>query len=154
VTALALITGAIFRAPERRVSKAGKPFVTATIKARDGDAAAFWRLTAFSESCQEELMQLREGDAVSAQGAMRAELYTPEGGEPRVSLSMVADQVLPARGRSKPRKDEKPAQPAEAPAPRRRSLAEQAANGGDRYAPAPRHWGGSGADEFGDDIPF
>jgi single-stranded DNA-binding protein len=156
MTALALITGTLYRAPERRVSKAGKSFVTATVKTRDGDAAAFWRLTAFSESCQEELMQLREGDAVSAQGAMRAELYTPEGGEPRVSLSMVADQVLPARGRAKPRKDDaKPAQAAP-PAQRRRSTAEMAANGGDRYAPAPRHWGGDGRAEpsLNDDIPF
>ena len=34
MTAHVLITGALFRAPEQRTSKAGKPFWTATIKAR------------------------------------------------------------------------------------------------------------------------
>jgi single-stranded DNA-binding protein len=160
VAAFALISGTIFRAPERKVSRAGKPFATATVKCRDGDAFVFWRLTVFSESCQEELLRLTEGDAVACQGAMRAELYTPEGGQPRVSLSLVADAILPAKGRTK-RKDNpesdrqvRAGQPAEWRA--RGSLAEQAANGGSAvsYGHEPRHWGGSGTDEIGDDIPF
>ena len=38
MSAFAIVTGALFRAPEQRTSKAGKPFVTATIRAKDGDA--------------------------------------------------------------------------------------------------------------------
>jgi hypothetical protein len=52
MTGYALVTGALFREPERRMSKAGKPFVTATIKAMDGEAIQWWNVVAFSESAQ------------------------------------------------------------------------------------------------------
>jgi single-stranded DNA-binding protein len=100
----ALVTGVFFRAPEQRTSKAGKPFVTATIRVKDGDASQFWRITAFSESAQAELMRLGEGDALAVQGSFRAELYQPEGGEPKVSLSIIADRVLALRQPPKERK--------------------------------------------------
>ena len=54
----ALVTGVLFRAPEQRTSKAGKPFVTATIRAKDGEASQWWKVAAFSESAQAELMRL------------------------------------------------------------------------------------------------
>jgi hypothetical protein len=38
MSAYALIAGSLFREPERRTSKAGKPFVTATIRVKDGEA--------------------------------------------------------------------------------------------------------------------
>jgi single-stranded DNA-binding protein len=100
----ALVTGALFRAPEQRTSKAGKLFVTATIRAKDGDASQFWRMTAFSESAQAELMRLGDGDAVSVQGSFKVELYTPDGGETKLSLSIVADRVLALRQPPKQRK--------------------------------------------------
>jgi hypothetical protein len=59
MTTHVLITGTLFRAPEERTSKAGKPFVMATLKAKDGR-----KLVAFSESIQAELMRLAEGDAI------------------------------------------------------------------------------------------
>jgi single-stranded DNA-binding protein len=93
----ALVTGALFKAPESRTSKSGKPFVTATIRAKDGDAMTFIRIVAFYETVQAELLRLREGDSLSVQGAFKAELYKPEGGEPKLSLSMVADHVLALR---------------------------------------------------------
>jgi single-stranded DNA-binding protein len=99
-----LVTGSLFRAPERRTSKAGRPFVVATLKVRDGDALQFWRITVFSESAMTELHRLREGDSLSVQGAFKAELYKPEGGEPKLSLSMVADHVLAVRQPPKERK--------------------------------------------------
>jgi single-stranded DNA-binding protein len=97
MTSYILITGTIFRSPERRTSKAGKPFTKATLKASDGDDVQFWNLLAFRESIQDELARLRDGDAVSVQGAFKAELYRPEDGEPRVSLSIVAERILPLR---------------------------------------------------------
>ena len=97
MTAFALVTGPLFRAPEQRVSKAGKPYVTATIRAKDGDSSQFWRVTAFSESAQAELMRLGDGDSCCVQGAFKAELYQPEGGDPKVSLSIIADYVLALR---------------------------------------------------------
>jgi single-stranded DNA-binding protein len=105
----ALITGVLFRAPEQRTSKAGKPFVTATIRAKDGKASQWWRVSAFSETAQAEIMRLDEGDACSVQGAFKAELYCPDGGEPKVSLSMVADRVLALRQPPKERKPQRDA---------------------------------------------
>jgi single-stranded DNA-binding protein len=100
----ALVTGSLFRAPEQRTSKAGKPYVTATIKAKDGDASQFWRVTAFSESAQAEIMRLAEGDSLAVQGSFKAELYTPDGGEANVSLSIIADRVLALRQPPRERK--------------------------------------------------
>jgi single-stranded DNA-binding protein len=104
MTALAIVTGSLFRAPEQRTSKAGKPFVTATIRAKDGEASQWWRVTVFSESAQAELMRLGDGDALSVQGAMKVELFTPDGGATKLSLSIVADHVLALRQPPKERK--------------------------------------------------
>jgi single-stranded DNA-binding protein len=104
MSAFAIVTGPLFRAPEQRTSKAGKPFVTATIRAKDGEALQWWRVTAFSESGQAEIMRLADGDGVSVQGSFKAEMHTPEGGEPRVSLSIIADRVLALRQPPKERK--------------------------------------------------
>jgi Single-strand binding protein family len=93
----ALVTGSLFRAPEQRTSKAGRPFVTATIKAKDGDGFLFVRLVVFSESASAELMRLSDGESLSAQGSFKAEIYRPEGGEPKLSLSIVADKILALR---------------------------------------------------------
>jgi single-stranded DNA-binding protein len=95
MSAFAIVTGAVYRAPEQRTSKAGKPFVTATIRAKEGETTLWWKVVAFSDSAQAELMRL--GDSLSVQGAFKAELYQPEGGEPKVSLSIIADRVLALR---------------------------------------------------------
>jgi single-stranded DNA-binding protein len=102
MTAHALVLGSLFKAPEQRMSKGGKPYVVATLKVKAGDDLVWWRVTAFSEPAQAGLMRLGDGDAVSIQGAFKAELYQPEGGEAKVSLSIVADQVLALRQPPKP----------------------------------------------------
>lgn len=104
MTAFAIVTGSLFKAPEQRTSKTGRPYVTATIRAKDGDVSQWWRVMAFSESAQVELMRLGEGDACTVQGAFKCELYQLEGGETRVSLSIVADHVLALRQPARERK--------------------------------------------------
>jgi single-stranded DNA-binding protein len=96
-----LVTGALFKAPEQRTSKAGKPFVTATIKAKDGDSAQWWRVIAFSESAQAELMRLTDGDALSVQGGLKVEMYAKDGGEPKLSLSIIGITSWHSGSRSK-----------------------------------------------------
>jgi single-stranded DNA-binding protein len=93
----ALVTGALFKAPESRTSKNGKPFVTATIRAKDGDATTFIRVVVFIEALCTELLKLKGGDYVTIQGPLKAELYKPEGGESKLSLSIVADHALALR---------------------------------------------------------
>jgi single-stranded DNA-binding protein len=104
MTAFALVSGSLFRSPEQRTSKAGKPSVTATIRAKDGEASQWWKCVAFSESAQAELIRLIDGDSLAVQGAFKVELYTPDGSEPKVSPSIVADRVLALRQPPKQRK--------------------------------------------------
>jgi single-stranded DNA-binding protein len=100
----ALIAGTLFRAPEQRTSKTGKPFTTATVKIRDGGGSQFIRIFSFSESCQAELMRLDDSDALSVQGALKAETYTASDGSIKISLSIVADHVLALRQPPRERK--------------------------------------------------
>jgi single-stranded DNA-binding protein len=92
----ALVTGTLLRAPEQRTSKSGKPFATGTLIAKDSEAAQWWRVTAFSENAQAELLRLREGEAVSVQGPLKVETYEKDG-ETKIALSIIANNVLPLR---------------------------------------------------------
>ncbi len=136
MTAHALVTGTLFRAPESRTSKNGKNFVSATIKAREGEGFRFWRLIVFSESAAAELVGLGEGDAVSAAGALKIETYEKDG-VAKIVTTIIADKILALtpkrRERQKPENNRSPA-----PADRR-----------DLNAHA-----GSGADYFHDEMPF
>ncbi len=99
MSAFVLVSGVLHRAPESRTSRNGNAFTTATLRAKDkdGDATMWWKVVAFADAAQVQLLALGDGDAVSIQGPMRAEIYQPEGGDPRVSLSVVADMVTPLR---------------------------------------------------------
>jgi single-stranded DNA-binding protein len=109
MTAHVLVTGALYRQPEQRTSKAGKPFVVATIRAATGEVSQFWNVIAFSESAQTELSRLAAGDVVSLQGALKAEIYE-KNGEAKLSLGVVADHVTALRqpAKARPRPEGKP----------------------------------------------
>ncbi|MFO1102480.1 MAG: single-stranded DNA-binding protein [Methylocystis sp.] len=152
MTAHVLIQGALYRTPERKTSRAGKSYVSATIRVRDGEGSQFWRVTIFSESASEEIMRLSEGDAVSVQGAMRAELYRPDDGEPRLSFSLVADRVLALQ--QPPRKPEKQlAGSPNDPARTNRSSSGSRRASGHRSPSAPHGWHAADTD-LNDDIPL
>jgi single-stranded DNA-binding protein len=97
MSASILLQGKLERAPESRVSRNGNSFATATIRVSAGNESHFWRLFVFSESAQAELGRLEVGDAVAVQGTPKFEVWRPENGEPRVSLSVTADHVLALR---------------------------------------------------------
>ena len=92
----ALVTGAIFRDPETKISKAGKPYVVATIVSKEGGKSAFANLVVFSDSAKEAILALGEGDALSVQGKATIGVYE-KNGEHRPSLSLVAGHVLALR---------------------------------------------------------
>jgi Single-strand binding protein family len=99
MTAFALVTGTIFRAPIQKISKAGKPFTTCTVRAGSDDSGGgdFWSVLSFSESSQLELLRLEIGDAVSVRGKMKIETYTASNGETKISRSIFADAALGLR---------------------------------------------------------
>lgn len=92
MSASALIIGSLFRAPEQRTSKAGRPFVTATLKAKNGDSVEWWKILAFSETVCADLMRLGDGDALSAQGALKAETYEKDGAT-RIGFTVMCEQA-------------------------------------------------------------
>jgi len=96
MSALALISGVLFRRPEERMSKSGRPFVTTTLKVAAGGAVEFWSVVAFSQTAQAEAKRLEEGDAASIQGAFKVETFS-KNGDTKLSYSIVADQVLALR---------------------------------------------------------
>jgi hypothetical protein len=143
MTAYALISGVLYRAPESRTSKAGKPFVTATIKAKEGaEALQWWKVLTFSESTGAELMRLVDGDAVSVQGSMKAELYEKDG-ETKLSLTVFADAILALK---QPPKQREKKEHVPLLGPRSRETAPEPSGFGTH--------GCSGADRFDDPIPF
>jgi hypothetical protein len=93
----ALVTGTLFKpAEEKTSSKTGRTFVSATLKVggETGDAE-FWQITAFAQSVQSELLRLGAGDALSAQGKAKFELWQPrDGGAMKISRSLFADQII------------------------------------------------------------
>jgi single-stranded DNA-binding protein len=138
-----LVTGVIFRKPEQRISKAGKAFVSATIKAKGDDAMAWWKVIVFSESAGSELMRLGDGDAVSVQGALKAEIYE-KNGETKLSLTVFADAILALK---QPPKQREKKEHVPLLGPRSPETAEPRQSGLSRN-------GCSGDDPFGDEIPF
>jgi hypothetical protein len=98
MTVHVLISGSLFRAPEEKTAQSGRRFVSATIKVGgDGGNAEFWSLMVFSDSAQNELLRLGVGDALSAQGSAKIELYQKDGGEVRISKTIFANAILPLR---------------------------------------------------------
>jgi single-stranded DNA-binding protein len=139
MSALVMITGAIYKAPETKTAKSGKSFWTATIRTKEGEGSTFWRVTTFSETAGAELMRLGIGEGLCAQGSFKAEIYDGRDGEKRLALTCFADSIIPLR---------KP--PGKA--------FEHKAEEGPRQSPAHDSWAAptrSRIDaDFNDDIPF
>jgi single-stranded DNA-binding protein len=109
MTAYALISGVIFRAPVQKISKAGKPFTTCTVKSGSDDSGGgdFWNVLSFSESSQLELLRLEVGDAVSVRGKMKLEIFEKDG-QARISRSVFADAALGLRPAPRTQKPKAP----------------------------------------------
>lgn len=122
----ALISGKLIGTPERRTSKGGKPYVQARMRVPAGaEEVHFVRLTAFSDTVCTALLALSADDALAVAGTLRVGVWTPQDGEPRPNLDLVAAQVLTVyhlerRRRAAQGDDEAPSRraPAAAPAPR------------------------------------
>jgi single-stranded DNA-binding protein len=95
MSAHVLINGVLFRDAERKISKNGNEYAAATIREGNGDARHWWKVMAFNEGAV-ELLRLKDGDAVSVQGALDVSTYQ-KAGETRVGLSIMAERVLALR---------------------------------------------------------
>lgn len=103
-----LISGSLFRAPERKTSATGKAYVRATLKVAGADnaPAEFWSALIFSQSAQDDIARLSAGDRVSLQGSLKLSTYTAGNGETRIDRTVFVDQLLalkPAPRAKKPK---------------------------------------------------
>ena len=64
---------------------------------RTGVEPARWWSTILFGDAVPDVLRLSVGDPIALAGNVEAEVYTPEGGEPRVSWKFTADAVLTAR---------------------------------------------------------
>jgi hypothetical protein len=103
MTATALVTGKLAKAPERKTSKSGKPYGVANVRVGAGDAVTWWRVMVFEADEIELLMALSAGETVSASGSFNAEVYDSK--KDGSTFTLLADAVLVPRKRKRGRAD-------------------------------------------------
>jgi single-stranded DNA-binding protein len=91
----ALIAGKLHGKPATRTSKNGNSFATSKVRAstREGETL-FVNVIAFDEDAVTALLALSDGDSVALTGELTPKVYTPQNGEPRPSLDLLAHAVL------------------------------------------------------------
>ena len=102
MTAFALISGRVFRDPERKISKAGKPFVAAKLREGAGDSDVWWSVVAFADNVREELSRLR---AIAVSGPFTVSTYERHG-EIRLNHSIIAERLISAHRQRKRRPED------------------------------------------------
>jgi hypothetical protein len=89
-----IISGTLHKRPVEKTSKAGKPYVTASLREVAGDKSRWWTVLIFRESARATLLAMNENDAVAVAGEFDTELYTSEAGETWLSWKLIGDGVL------------------------------------------------------------
>ncbi len=110
ITALAMIAGKLYGAPVTRDTRTGGKVTFNKLRVVNGSALDFWDCATFSDAAREELDGLKEGDALSAVGALRVETFE-HNGEKRVALKLTTDRVMAIKPKPK---ETKPARVASA----------------------------------------
>lgn len=93
MSASVLVSGRLYRAPDRRECRNGQAMATATIKVIENNAAQWWSVTAFG-AIAEELLRLDAGDVASFAGRLEAALYQSNTGETKINLKVIADRMI------------------------------------------------------------
>ena len=92
-----LIAGKLYGQPTERISKTGKPFAIAKVRAAGGDGESlFVNVIAFDAAPCAALLALGEGDTVAMPGSLTPKVWTDKDGNARPVLDLVAHQVLSA----------------------------------------------------------
>ncbi len=94
-----LIAGQVFGEPERRSGKANTNFVVAKVKAQAGDGEiCLINVIAFDSSVCQQLIDLRDGDAVTLTGSLTPKVWTDKQGNSRAAMDMIANKLLSLQG--------------------------------------------------------
>ena len=98
MSAFALLSGTLFRRPEVKTSAGGRQYLRCTVRDGAGDDTSWWAITAFDDAVIASIAALDRGSPIAVAGPMSAAIYAGERGA-RVSLSIVAHQVVSLRNR-------------------------------------------------------
>jgi single-stranded DNA-binding protein len=91
----ALIQGQIVGEPQKRQTRDGKPFYTASMRVSAGDGDAFFvGLTTFSETAGERLATLSKGASLSAVGALEQYQYQGKDGTDKSGWRLTATEIM------------------------------------------------------------
>jgi hypothetical protein len=96
MTCRAILAGSIAKPPVEKIGKSGKPFAIVSVRETGVEPARWWSALVFGEAAA-DVLRLNVGDPVALAGTVDAEIFMPEGGEPRVSWRIAADAILSAR---------------------------------------------------------
>ncbi len=96
------MTGTLYGAPQARTSQAGKPFVTAKVRADGKNGEIVWcSIIAFGEIA-DRLLTLADGAALSISGRAEVNAWLDKAGEPKAGLSLVVDELATLKGKPRP----------------------------------------------------
>ena len=113
----AMVSGVLYGRPQARTSQAGKPFVTAKVRADGKNGESVWcSIIAFGEIA-DRLLTLADGAALSISGRAEVNAWLDKAGEPRAGLSLVADELATLKGKPRPAPVEAQGQPRRPPRP-------------------------------------
>lgn len=98
-----LLTGELHRDPVSRTSASGKTFTTAQLRIEADGSTTWASIIVFDQTAQDELLRLRAGDSIAAQGRLKISTYE-RNGEVRPSLDITASSVLPLKPKPRERK--------------------------------------------------
>jgi single-stranded DNA-binding protein len=138
MTAYAMIAGRLHGEPVTRPTRNGGQVTFFKLRVINGAEIEWWDAATFSDTARAELEGVNEGDAVSAVGVLRVEMFEHRG-EQRIKRSLTADRVLALKPTKEPKA--KVDKPSRAAPPKSESRAES----------LPSDRGGRG---FDDSIPF
>jgi single-stranded DNA-binding protein len=96
MSAFAMISGRLQKAPEARLTKAGATFATAVVRVAERERATWWSIIGFDDVAT-DLLRLESGDNVSVSGPFQAEISAGKDGEARIRFSLTADRLASPR---------------------------------------------------------
>jgi hypothetical protein len=100
LTCRAILAGSLAKQPASKIGKSGKPFAILSVRETGVEPARWWSAILFGDAVP-DVLRLSVGDPIALAGSPEAEVYTPQGGEARVSWKFTADAILTARKAAK-----------------------------------------------------
>lgn len=93
--------------PIERTSQNGKAFVTCNLRIEQEGGTVWASVICFDEQARAELLRSNADDTVSIRGKLKVGMYE-RNGEHRPSLDVIANGVLPAKPKPRPKASGKP----------------------------------------------